>query len=96
MRHTFIVSYDISDPKRLRRVFRACQDYGNHLQYSVFECDLNATERTELEAKLRDVINHEMDQVLFVELGPAESRGDRVITALGQAYHHFDAPCYVV
>lgn len=96
MRHTYIVSYDISDAKRLRKVFRTCQDYGNHLQYSVFECDLNTTERVELETKLKSVIHHQEDQVLFIALGPAESRGDRAIIALGQAYTHFDQPCYVV
>ena len=96
MRHTFIVSYDIADPKRLRKVFRVCQDYGNHLQYSVFECDLSATKRVELEVKLKAVIHHDEDQVSFIRLGPAEDRGDRQISALGQAYHHFDAPCYVV
>lgn len=96
MRHTFIVSYDISDAKRLRKVFRVCQDYGNHLQYSVFECDLNAAEKVELESRLKAVIHHDDDQVLFIALGPTETRGDRTITALGQAYHHFDQPCYVV
>lgn len=96
MRTTYIVSYDISDPKRLRKVFRACQDYGNHLQYSVFECDLSGTEKVELEGRLKAVIHHEEDQVLFIALGPAESRGERSIEALGQAYHHFDQPCYVV
>ncbi|HEX2100284.1 MAG TPA: CRISPR-associated endonuclease Cas2, partial [Candidatus Synoicihabitans sp.] len=59
MRHTYIVSYDISDPKRLRKVFRACQDYGNHLQYSVFECDLNATEKVEFESRLKSIIHQE-------------------------------------
>ena len=96
MRHTFIVSYDIADPKRLRKVFRICQDYGNHLQYSVFECDLNERERVEVEGKLSEVIHHEKDQVLFILLGPAESRGDRTIAALGKSYHHFDQPCYIV
>jgi CRISPR-associated protein Cas2 len=96
MRHTYIVSYDISDAKRLRHVFRICQDYGNHLQYSVFECDLNATEKVDMEAKLKSTIHHAEDQVLFIGLGPTESRGDREITSLGQAYHHFDAPCFVV
>lgn len=96
MRHTFIVSYDIAEPKRLRKVFRICQDYGNHLQYSVFECDLNPREQVELQDKLRGVIHHDDDQVLFILLGPTESRGDRTITALGQAYHHFDQPCYIV
>ena len=92
MRHTYIVSYDIADPKRLRRVFRTCQDYGNHLQFSVFECDLSAAEKVDLETKLKGVIHNDDDQVLFIALGPAESRGDRIITALGQAYHHFDKP----
>lgn len=96
MRHTYIVSYDIADPKRLRKVFRVCEDYGNHLQYSVFECDLNDREKVELETKLKDVIHVDDDQVLFIALGPAESRGERTITALGQAYHRFDEPCYVV
>lgn len=96
MRHTYIVAYDITEPKRLRKVFRVCQDYGNHLQYSVFECDLSVKEKVELETKLKAIIHQENDQVLFIELGPAESRGDRQITALGQAYHHFDQPCYVV
>jgi CRISPR-associated protein Cas2 len=96
MRHTYIVSYDICDPKRLRKVFRTCQDYGNHLQYSVFECDLSAMERVELETKLKNVIHHDEDQVLFIGLGPADNRGERTISALGQAYHLFDQPCYVV
>lgn len=96
MRHTYIVAYDIADPKRLRKVFRVCQDYGNHLQYSVFECDLSPTEKVELETKLNAAIHQNDDQVLFIELGPVESRGERQITALGQGYHHFDQPCYVV
>lgn len=96
MRHCYIVSYDIRDPKRLRRVFKICQDYGSHLQYSVFECDLNAQEKVEIETKLKAVINQQVDQVLFVALGPSEHRGDRVITALGQAYHRFEEACYVV
>lgn len=96
MRVSYIVSYDIANPNRLRRVFRACQDYGNHLQYSLFECDLSSTERVELETKLGSIIHHGEDQVLFISLGLAKSRGIRAITALGQAYNHFDQPCYVV
>ncbi len=36
------------------------------------------------------------DQVLFVDLGPAEGRGDRVITALGKPYAPIDSPCIIV
>ena len=68
----------------------------NHLQFSVVECDLSATEKVDLETKLKEIIHNDDDQVLFIELGPTENRGDRIISALGQAYHHFDQPCYVV
>lgn len=95
MRTTWLICYDIRDDKRLRRVFKICKNYGNHLQYSVFECDLTEKEKTELEAELTEVIHHQQDQVLFVCLGPAEGRGDRVITALGIPYTRLDAPCYV-
>ena len=95
MRATYLVCYDIADDKRLRRVFKICSNYGNHLQYSIFECDLNPCEKVELETELKEVIHHDDDQVLFVALGPSEGRGDRVITALGQPYVNLDAPCYV-
>lgn len=96
MRTTFLVCYDIADDKRLRRVFKTCRDYGEHLQFSVFECDLDAMDKARLEAALRQIIHHDEDQVLFVALGPAEGRGDRVITALGKPYVSVDAPCFVV
>ena len=91
-----MVCYDIADDKRLRRVFKTCYNFGEHLQFSVFECDLNPSEKIELEKTLGDIINHDEDQVLFIALGPAEGRGDRLITALGLPYAKFDAPCFVV
>jgi CRISPR-associated protein Cas2 len=96
MRTTYIVCYDIADAKRLRRVFKICRNYGNHLQFSVFECDLNASEKIELERKLSETMNLKEDQALFIALGPADGRGDRVITALGLPYTRFDSTCYVV
>jgi CRISPR-associated protein Cas2 len=96
MRTTYLICYDISDEKRLRRVFKICKDYGSHLQYSVFESDLSQIEKTELERKLSAEINTREDQVLLVELGPATGRGERVIQALGRPYSNIDVSCYVV
>ena len=96
MRTTYLICYDISDDKRLRRVFKICKDYGSHLQYSIFECDLSQIEKTETQQKLAAEINAREDQVLFVELGPAESRGERAIFAIGRPYASIDVPCYVV
>ena len=55
---------------------------------------LNRAEKADLESELTEVINHREDQVIFVVLGPAERRGDRVIAALGVPYLKMEAPCY--
>jgi CRISPR-associated protein Cas2 len=96
MRNSYVVTYDVCDDKRLRQVFKTMRDYGDHLQFSVFECQLTATDLVKLRAELAKIINHDVDQVLFVDLGPSEGRGDRVITALGRPYTSLDAPCFVV
>ena len=96
MRKSFLVCYDISDEKRLRKVFQTMRGYGDHLQFSVFECQLTPTGLIRLRSELSAIIHHAKDQVLFVDLGPTEGRGDRVITALGKPYTNLDAPCIVV
>ena len=96
MRTTYLVCYDVANDKRLRRTFKTCRNFGDHLQFSVFECDLSPAEKIELETELSQVIKQDEDQVLFISLGPAEGRGDRVITAMGLPYTKLDAPCYVV
>jgi len=96
MRISYLVCYDICDDKRLRKVFQTMRGYGDHLQYSVFECQLTATDLARCRAELAKIILHKEDQVLFVNLGPAEGRGDRVIAALGKPYTAIDAPCIVV
>ncbi len=95
-RQTYLVCYDIANDKRLKKVFKVCKDHGTHLQFSVFECDLNARELVHFERELKGIIKQDEDQVLFVSLGPAEGRGERVISSLGIPYSKFDAPCYVV
>jgi len=96
MRTTYLVCYDIANDKRLRQTFNLCRNFGDHLQYSVFECDLSPSEKVEFESALAQIIKYDEDQVLFISLGLAEGRGDRVITALGLPYTKLDAPCYVV
>jgi len=96
MRMSYLVCYDIADDKRLRQVFKKMRSYGDHLQYSVFECQLTPMDLARCREELSEIIHQDEDQVLFVNLGPAEGRGDRVITALGKAYTAIDAPCIVV
>ena len=96
MHHTYLVCYDICDDKRLRRVFKIMRDFGDHLQYSVFECQFTPIDLARCQHALREVIHHGQDQVLFINLGPTAGRGERVITALGKPYTPLCAPCIVV
>ena len=88
MRQTYIVSYDVCDPKRLRKVFKLLRGWGDHLQYSVFRCELNHRELVELRTKLAKLIHHDEDQVMFVDVGPVEGRGSTSMSAIGRPYMH--------
>ena len=96
MRSTYLVCYDIRDDKRLRKVFRTMRDFGDHLQYSIFECQFTPIDLARCRHLLGEIINHANDQVLFIDLGPTAGRGERVISALGQPYCPIDAPCFVI
>jgi CRISPR-associated protein Cas2 len=96
VRNTYLVTYDISNDHRLRQVHKTMRGFGDHLQYSVFECQLTRTDLARCRHLLGAIINHREDQVLFVDLGPVEGRGDRVISAVGRPYSPFDSPCIVV
>lgn len=85
-RTRYLVSYDISHPKRLRQVAKTLESYGTRLQYSVFECPLDNLRLQKLKGALWEIIHHEGDQVLFVSLGPASGDASLIIEALGQPY----------
>ena len=56
-----LIAYDIADPKRLRRVAEACEDYGVRVQKSLFECWLEEPRFEKLWARLKTEINAEED-----------------------------------
>ena len=69
-----LVTYDVktSDPggnKRLRRVAKACKDYGQRVQYSVFECIVDPAQWTVLRQRLIDEIDEQVDSLRFYFLG---------------------------
>jgi CRISPR-associated protein Cas2 len=82
----YLVSYDISNPKRLRRVARVLEGFGVRLQYSVFECPLDGTRLAMLQAALQPIIKEDEDQVLFVSLGPSSGDASLIIDAMGLPY----------
>lgn len=69
-----LISYDVGDIKlggqrRLRRVAKACQDYGQRVQFSVFECIVDPAQWTVLKQRLIDEIDPEKDSLRFYYLG---------------------------
>jgi CRISPR-associated protein Cas2 len=70
MRTVSIVTYDICDDRRLRDVYKAMRGFGDHIQYSVFRCELSARARVEMISRLEGLIDHREDQVLIRGSGP--------------------------
>ena len=69
-----LITYDVATGdragrRRLRRVARLCQDYGQRVQYSVFECQIDQAQWTELRARLRTEIDEAVDSLRFYRLG---------------------------
>ncbi len=83
--HAYIVAYDISDPKRWRRIFKIMHGYGEWLQLSVFQCRLSRRQHAELIALLDGIIHHEEDHIILMDVGAADKIDPRV-TSLGKAF----------
>ncbi|MEW6235525.1 MAG: CRISPR-associated endonuclease Cas2 [Candidatus Omnitrophota bacterium] len=89
MRRLYIVMYDISHPKRLRKVFKIMRGFGDRIQLSVFRAELTPKERIQMMMKINPVIHHNEDQVLMIPIGPAGGEIEKEIEALGRPYE----PC---
>jgi CRISPR-associated protein Cas2 len=85
-RRHFLVTYDVSDDKRRTKLYKTLLGAGDHVQYSVFMCDLNEAELATLRGRVRPLIHHKEDQLLFVDLGLASQPLVEGIEALGRAY----------
>ena len=81
----YVVAYDIRDQKRWRRVFKIMKGYGEWLQLSVFQCRLSQKRHAELIALLDGIIEHEVDHVVLLEVGPAD-RVEPKVTSLGKKF----------
>lgn len=80
------MTYDISDDKRRTKIYKILLGAGDHIQYSVFFCDLNDAELASLRGRLRPLLNNNEDQLLIVDLGLATQPLIEGIEALGRAY----------
>ncbi|MFZ5693058.1 MAG: CRISPR-associated endonuclease Cas2 [Pseudomonadota bacterium] len=88
-----LVTYDVSfvqpgGARRLRRVAKACQDYGQRVQFSVFEIEADPAQWATLKAKLEGLIDPEQDSLRYYYLGSnwrrrVEHVGAKAVADLG-------------
>lgn len=88
-----LVAYDISDPKRLARVARVCEDFGVRVQYSIFECRLEETEFTEFWLRLLGQIDEEEDRVVAYKI---DARCAKETLTAGRMVCPEKVVCYLV
>lgn len=80
-----LIAYDVNTQsaqgrRRLRRVARACLDFGQRVQNSVFECEVDPAQWTALRARLIDEIDAQTDSLRFYRLG---AEGHRRVEHIG-------------
>lgn len=63
-----LVAYDITDPKRLHKVAQVCEDWGVRVQYSVFECRLEADGFDRFWAELKEQIDEREDRLVAYKI----------------------------
>lgn len=73
-RRRHLIAYDISEPRRLRRICKIMEEYGERLQYSVFLCDLSRSELVHARAKVESVMDFVEDSILIIDLGVPETQ----------------------
>lgn len=69
-----LVSYDVAvtskgGARRLRRVAKACLNYGQRVQHSVFECVVDPAQWTKLKNTLEQIVDEELDSLRYYYLG---------------------------
>ena len=96
MRRIYLVTYDICDAKRLRRTFNCLRNWGDHLQYSVFECQLTPSDLITMKGQLTEIVHHGEDQVLVIDLGTVLTRHEDLVQSIGLPYSNVAAPCLVI
>jgi len=81
-----LITYDVdtvseTGQRRLRQVAKACQDYGQRVQNSVFECEVTEAQFTLLKSRIESIIDEKLDSIRFYFL---RRNDQRRMSALGR------------
>jgi CRISPR-associated protein Cas2 len=80
-----VIAYDITSPKRLKKVADCCMDFGMRVQYSVFECRLEADTFERFWDRLTECIDPDEDKLVAYPLHGSQQR--KIRTAGNMARH---------
>ena len=74
-----LVTYDVdttdkAGQRRLRKVAKACLDYGQRVQNSVFECELTEVQLCVLKERIKEIIDNSLDSIRIYHLNRNEKR----------------------
>jgi CRISPR-associated protein Cas2 len=92
----YVISYDITDTKRRNKIFKVLKNYGEHKQYSVFECDISKKRFDALYRELLDLMDDEeegniriyhlcricTDSIMVIGIGDASREDDSNIVVI--------------
>jgi CRISPR-associated protein Cas2 len=87
-----VVAYDITDQRRLRQIAKICEDYGLRVQYSVFECRMEADKFDKFWNELLDVADLSTDRLVAYKICVACARDVR---SAGTQTHQETVVAYV-
>ncbi len=64
----YIITYDIQNDKRRKKISDELEAYGRRVNYSVFECEFNKTKLKKLKQKLEEIVDKKEDSLRFYHL----------------------------
>ncbi len=64
----YLVTYDIQNDKRRKKISDELEAFGSRVNYSVFECELNKTKLKKLKQKLEELIDKKEDSLRFYHI----------------------------
>lgn len=92
MRSAYLVAYDITEPRRWRRVYRLLNGHGDPVQLSVFICWLSLTERKLLEERLVGLLDLQEDNIMFLEIANSMDAVVKNLVVMGKPRRPMAAP----
>ena len=64
----YLITYDIENNKRRKKVSDELEAYGYRVNFSVFECELNKKKKKKLVEKLEELIDKKIDSLRFYHI----------------------------